>query len=282
MVWVLGGHAPSSSGHHRTTINMNFKLPSLLVTAALCLAPITSAQTGIVDVSVTADNVAYNMGFFDDMQQDIQCTTAGVLEGFKIRMATQDINVGLPVAVFLGSGPHVGTPVWSGTAFATTQGNWEWVFVDCSAAQIQLDVNDIFVIRVGDAIAPTPGVDFTCNQGWPNPFYNFDFFEQTGVQSLTRMTFETYMLPDPLVLIVTGTCGGAMTFDVTTGSGNYWLVYGSAGSSSPFGIDLDIANPQLATTMGAHISVNVPAGACGLTVQAIDMANFVASNPVVL
>lgn len=250
---------------------------------ALCLAGSASAQSGILDQAERHDNVAYNMGFFNDLQQDIQVGVDGKLEGFKIRMATQNIANGLPVAIGLGIGPHlIASAVWTGTAFATRSSASEWVFVDCSAANLVFSAGDFYTIMIGDQVNFSPNVDLTANSGWPVAFYPWGYYEDQSLRTYDRLTFETYVLIDPPVLAASGVCGSSMTFDVTNGTGNYWLVYGNAGSSTVFGIDLAMTNPALATTMGASLTVNVPAGACGKTLQAVDMANRIASNPVVL
>ncbi|MHC4839243.1 MAG: hypothetical protein ACYTF3_13865, partial [Planctomycetota bacterium] len=124
---------------------------SLLLAGTLAaLTTPAVAQSGTLDQSVTQDNVFWNMGFFNDMQQDVRCGLDGTLEGFSIRMGTQNVAVGLPVAIFLGPGPHIpsDTPVWTGTAFASQTSVPEWVFVDCSSAGIILTANDVFTIRV--------------------------------------------------------------------------------------------------------------------------------------
>jgi len=242
------------------------------------------AQNGVLDQAETHDNVAWNMTFFYDMQQDIRVGVDGTLEGFKIRMATTNLLAGHSVSVFLGPGPHFSseTPAWTGTAFASSQGNWEWVFVDCSSAAINLNVNDVFTIRVGDGIAPSGATDLTGNSGFPNAFYPEPFYETLVSQNTARLTFETYMLPPLPILSVTGTCGGSVTFDVANGSGNFYLVYGNAGSSVVHGINLDIANPTLATTMSSSLTAVVPSAGCGKTVQVVDMATLDVSNSVVL
>jgi|FLOH01.1.fsa_nt_gi hypothetical protein len=257
-----------------------FLVPAL----ALCAAGSLSAQTGTVDQSELHDNVGWNMGFFTDMQQNIEVGLDGQLEGIKIRMASQNTAVGLPVAIFDGPGPHPAhaTPAWSGMAYATQTFGWEWVWVDCSAANLGYHVWDVFTIRIGDGVNVAPGVSLTGNQGWPVYFYQPDFWEEQVLQSLTRLTFETYVLPFTLHLEATGSCGGVMTLDATHGSGNYWIVYGAAGISHPHGIDLQIANPQIATTMGNTFSAFVPAGACGFTLQLVDQLTHQASNPIVL
>jgi len=243
-----------------------------------------SAQSGVLDQAETHDNVAWNMTFYFDMQQDIRVGVDGTLEGFMIRMASLNMLAGHPVSIFLGPGPHLSseTPAWSGTAFATQAGNWEWVFVDCSSAGINLNVNDVYTIRVGDGIAPTGATDLTGNSGWPTAFYPEPFYETLQYRTTDRLTFETYMLPPLPILSVTGTCGGSMTFDVANGSGSFYLVYGNAGSTVIHGITLDIANPTLATTMSSSLTAVIPVAGCGKTVQVVDTATFGVSNPVVL
>jgi len=244
-----------------------------------------SAQSGVLDQSETHDNVTWNMNFFYDMQQDIRVGLDGTLEGFKIRMYTPNVLMGFPVAIFNGPGPHLNseTPAWSGTLFAPQANVFLWAFVDCSSAGINLSVNDVYTIRIGDGFATgATATDLTGNSGWPTAFYPEPFYETLQYQSLARLSFETYMLPTPPSLTVTGTCPGAITFDVANGTGNYWLVYGDAGSSVVRGITLAINNPALATTMTSSLTAVVPPAACGKTVQVVDMVNMVASNPVVL
>lgn len=258
------------------------RILSLVAAGALAVGA-APAQTGIVDVSVLQDNVGWNMAFFFDMQQDVRVETEGTLEGFSLRIATSAIGVGQPVSIFLGVGPHLpsAVPAWSGMVFASSVFNWEWVFADCSAAGLNFAVGDVFTIRVGDGVVASGG-DLTGNSGFPNPFYIEPFYEDLGFRNTDRLTFETFVLPTPPTLSVTGTCPGSVTFDVTNGTGNYFLVYGAAGSSTVRGVTLAIANPALATTMGATLSAVVPPAACGKTVQAVDMVNLVASNAVVL
>lgn len=261
---------------------MNLQIPSILLAAALCLTPSLSAQNGVLDQAVEQDNVFYNMAFFNDFQQNVEVGISGDLQGIEIQMSTTDISVGMAVSVFLGPGPHASTPAWTGTAYNTSVGVTEWVYVDCSSAGLNFNAGDIFTIRIGDTSILTPEISLVGNSGWPNPNYPHDFWEALSLRTLDRMTFRTYVEPPAPVLSATGVCGGSMTFDVTSGTGNYWLVYGNAGSSVVFGVDLAIDNPQLATTMGAQLIANVPAGACGKTVQAVDMQYMIASNPIVL
>jgi len=96
-------------------------------------------------------------------------------------------------------------------------------------------------------------------------------------------------------LAITGACPGLMTFDVTGGTafGGIALAYGPAGSftiggGSCAGTMIDISGPTLAGIFGADLngdlnfSATIPGGACGLTVQAVDLGSCGVSNPVVL
>jgi len=237
-----------------------------------------------LDQSELHEGVIWNMNYFNDMQQEIRVGLEGKLEGFKIRMSSLNIAVGLPVAIFNGIGPHPlsATPAWTGTAYVTQKSTWEWVFVDCSAANLPYSVFDTFTIRIGDGVNYSPGVSLTGNSGWPNPFYDPPFFESQVARNTDRLTFETYMLPLSLTLTATGSCGGVMTLDVEHGTGSYWIVYGDAGSSTVRGVDLMIANPAIAATMGPSLTTIVPASVCGKTVQVVDRTDYAVSNPVVL
>lgn len=182
-----------------------------LIAAGVLAAGAAPAQTGVVDQSVLQDNVGWNMGFFFDMQQDVRVGIDGTLEGFKIRIATQTIGLGQPVAVFVGPGPHLPTdvPAWSGTVFANSIGNWEWVFADCSSAGLIFSVGDVFTIRVGDGFVAVPG-DLTGNSGWPTAFYAEPFYEDLNFQSLDPLSFETFVTITPPTLsavVPSAACG---------------------------------------------------------------------------
>jgi hypothetical protein len=103
--------------------------------------------------------------------------------------------------------------------------------------------------------------------------------------------------PPPFTLAATGTCPGAMTLNTTNGTpnGNVAILYGLAGSftqNNPnkpcLGITLGIANPTVGAVIGADaagaaaLNFNAPGGACGRTVQAVDLGSCTASNAVVL
>ncbi len=153
---------------------------------SLALAGAASAQTGIIDQSNTAnDNVGWNMGFYYDMQQQIPITTTGQLEGFKIKIAADTFNKGLPVAIFFGPGPFppTATPLWSGTATPWYPGGYKETFVDLSLASLYFNAGDVITLRVGDGVAPVPGTSLVGNAGLNSPYYPQPFYEQ-GVQAL--------------------------------------------------------------------------------------------------
>lgn len=96
-------------------------------------------------------------------------------------------------------------------------------------------------------------------------------------------------------LSVTGTCGGPVTFSLSslTPGGQAALLYGPAGSTTkPSGVcagtTVGISGPSVGAMLTADangdavLNVNVPAGACGLTVQAVDVGTCTPTNAVVL
>ena len=96
-------------------------------------------------------------------------------------------------------------------------------------------------------------------------------------------------------LAKTGSCPGATTLTTSGGTagGLVAILYGNAGSrTKPSGLcagtTVSIANPSVAAVLSANgagsasLSFNAPAGACGKTVQAVDLQNCATSNTVVL
>lgn len=102
-------------------------------------------------------------------------------------------------------------------------------------------------------------------------------------------------LVDSVFLDVAGTLPGSVTLSASglTPNGFGIFVYGTAGtfivqSGTCAGLILDIANPTLssgflADPTGKHsLTVGLPAGAIGITLQVVDSTACLASNPVVL
>ena len=96
-------------------------------------------------------------------------------------------------------------------------------------------------------------------------------------------------------LSVTGTCPGTMTLSITgaTANDSVAVLYGPAGSTTKpsgtcAGTTVDIANPSIGAILGtdgsgaASLTFTAPSGACGLTVQAVDIASCTPTNAVVL
>jgi len=92
-----------------------------------------------------------------------------------------------------------------------------------------------------------------------------------------------------------GTCPGPMTLrvDGATPGGPVAIVHGPAGSYTRSGnpcngIVLGISNPTLGAIVGANgsgvatLSFNAPAGACGRTVQAVDVNTCATTNTIIL
>jgi hypothetical protein len=96
-------------------------------------------------------------------------------------------------------------------------------------------------------------------------------------------------------LAKSGSCPGPVTLSTAGGTANsaVALLYGIPGSTTkPSGIcagtTVSLANPQLAAMLvanasgAASLSFNAPAGACGRSVQAVDIASCATSNTIVL
>jgi len=101
--------------------------------------------------------------------------------------------------------------------------------------------------------------------------------------------------PSGPALSASGSCPGATTLRFTncTANSGVAVLYGNAGSftkpGNPCGgLVLGISNPTLGAILGsdgagaASLTFNAPAGACGKTVQGVDIASCTATNTVVL
>lgn len=106
---------------------------------------------------------------------------------------------------------------------------------------------------------------------------------------------DNWDLGDGPSLSMTGACPGPVTLDMSgmTASGSVAIAYGAAGSfvipSGPCaGLVIDISGPTLAGFFTADaagdlsISTTLPAGVCGLTVQAVDMSSCTKTNTITL
>jgi hypothetical protein len=175
------------------------RLLALSCVSALAAAPL-AAQIGVVDQDNTShDNVSWNLGILDDLQQEIAVGINGQLVGFTLKLSSQSPSVGLPVALFRGYGPHApsAVPLWTGMAYAPSASFALDVYVDCSSAALQVTTSDILTLRCGDATTPTPGVGLTGNYGQSAPFYSPSFYEQGRPEILYRIYFRSHVLACP-------------------------------------------------------------------------------------
>lgn len=179
------------------------RLLALSCAAALAAAPL-AGQIGTVDQDNTShDNVGWNMGVLDDLQQELAVGLSGQLVGFTLKLSSQNLSQGLPLALFRGTGPHApnAVPLWTGIAYAPSAAFSREVYVDCSSAALLVTPSDVLTLRCGDAVAPTPGVSLTGNYGINAPFYTPFFYEQGRFEFLYRLWFRSHVLTCPSGII---------------------------------------------------------------------------------
>ena len=237
-------------------------------------------------------------------QAEVQAGVTGRLEGFEMEFLGAATGSHIDVRVRLGSGWNTGPEVWSGS-FDTALAAWATHFFDTSAANIQLQAGDLFVIELqgndthmnigGSYVAPAIG-----NALYPNYLYlnGPGCFADCG----WRIGFHTYMQPGGgLQLAIGGTCGGPMTVQVSGGTpnGRAAIVYcfGPGGptaippGNACAGTMLDLNSTAVVRDFvdlgpsgnGQTGPVNIPSGACGtVRVQAVDLGTCLTSNVVQL
>lgn len=275
-------------------------MASHLMNPLLLLALLAPAQTGTLDQSSPMGNAWFNVGVNSlTWQIEIKTGIAGTLEGFEVEISSANIGSTVDFEVIRGGGWNVGAPLWSGTlATAVGGSSWERFFVDVSSAGINLSAGELWVIRtVGNSTAGIRG-EYVAPPGtppYPQPLYlnGPGCFADCG----WRIGFNTYMLTGPSGphLTLTGACPGPVTLSFTgaTPFTNLAVLHGPAGSfvknSNPcFGLALAINNPSLGgfVPMNANgagaLFFNAPPGACGRTVQGVDLTSCLPSNPIVL
>lgn len=270
---------------------------TLLLSLVLGLAsPTLFAQTGTLDQSSPFGNAWFNGGTNVLVwQAEVACGVAGQLNGFELEI--QGVaGATLDVSVKLGSGWNVGAPVFSSTLTSTGTGTWERVYVDTSAAGINLNTGSLFVIEMvgntgmgirGEYVAP-PGTP-----PYPEELYlnGPGCFADCG----WRIGFNTWMGQGGPSLSKTGTCPGPVTLTVTnaTPGGPVAMLYGPAGSftynGSPCtGLTINISQPTLAGMINANgagvanVSFNAPPGLCGRTIVGVDIRACAPTNTIIL
>ena len=182
---------------------------------------------------------------------------------------------------------------WSTSAVGCTRG--AGVAYEASSDTLIIGGRDQSSIFVVDPDTGALVDSWVANDGGNNPqglaATNSGTVWQTSWNSNLLSEFDTGGGASGPSLSISGTCPGLITIDVT-GAGAFAgvaLAYGAAGSftipggACP-GTVLGISGPTLAGIFGADasgtlsLSVNVPAGLCGLTVQAVDTGSCSASN----
>jgi hypothetical protein len=234
-------------------------------------------------------------------QTDVRCGIAGQLEGFEIECAGQ-VGATIDLRIRMGGGWSTNPVVWSGS-YTNSTGSTEIGWLDTSAANIQLNAGDLFLIEwqgtgtglwmTGTYAAPpaTPAYPELIYLNAPGCFADCGW----------RIGFNTYMTQggggpqlstSPIVggqqatLSVTGaTPANAVGFAASVvGQGPSTVPAGPCGS-----VTLDLSQPIVrlailpADALGnASFTGNVPAALSGRTIwlQAFDVGSCTATNMV--
>lgn len=180
-----------------------------------------------------------------------------------------------------------GIQLASGTGTASPSSwldvSWPAVSVTPGATYYLVFSTTITLCYGGDVFDGYPNGMVFANPGF-NAFPGYDY------------TFRTYnSCGSSPTLAKVGTCPGPVTLNVTncTPGGNVAVIHGQAGASvrsgNPCnGMVLGILNPSFGGMLTANgsgsasLSFNAPAGACGRSVQAVDVASCTPTNVIVL
>jgi hypothetical protein len=231
---------------------------------------------------------------------DINCTAAGTAANIEVWY--------IPGTSFGNESSGVG---WTliGNYNGTSAGQDLPTFMDMTGNGVTFSAGSTYGIYVNLTSYPTQSFRYTNGTAGGDLYSNADVSLLTnagngdggfgGSVFQTRnwngtMYYETTGGGGP-ALSVTGACPGTVTIDVTgaTSLASVALVYGAAGSFTVpggpcAGLVLDIASPTLAVVLvadaagDASLSTTLPGGACGITMQAVDLGGCLASNTVIL
>jgi len=231
---------------------------------------------------------------------DINCTIAGT---------TADVEVWYATGTSFGIETNPASWTLLGTYAGTSAGQDLPTNIDMAGNGMTFVAGQTYGIFVNLISYPTQTLKYTNGTTGGDLFSNADLTLLTnagngsggiGGGSLfqTRNWNGTMYYdagPSGPSLSVTGACPGTVTFDIAgaTPFAGVALAYGGAGSftipsGSCAGTVVDIASPTLATILGADAAGSVtftaviPAGACGLTVQAVDLGACAPTNTIVL
>ncbi len=259
----------------------------LSLAGAVLAAPLLSAQ--VIDVDQPSVNTVMAAFYQPDLAQSF------------IPNASDCVGAGVSMAAAWGLGgtftvelwtalPNAGGQMLASGTVSATPGTWADVF--WSAVPVTPGVTYYLVFRCtdggmaieGDVYNPYPGGQVYANSGFgsfPGFDYTFHTWTSGGGSSFT--------------LAKTGSCPGAATISVSgaTPNGTVAMAYGVPGAftipSGPCaGVNLGLSAPTLAGFFSADgsgnlsLSPSLPAGVCGLSLQAVDMSSCTASNVVML
>jgi len=256
----------------------------LISLLALSLAGPLSAQT--VDVDQPSDTVCMAIFSQGDLAQSFKPTVSSC-SGASLFMR---VGIGSSETVFISlydNLPTLGGIVLASGSVVGNPGTWADVFwpsvpVTAGTTYFLVFSSSAGTMCVaGDTANPYPDGQVYANPGFGS-FPTFDY------------TFRTWV-DGGLTLSVSGVCPGPVQISLSgaTPNGSVAFAYGLSGSfvlppGSCMGTVLDISSPTLAAIIGADgggsiaLAPALPAGLCGLTLQAVDLTSCSVSNTVVL
>lgn len=213
------------------------------------------------------------------------------------------LRVSLSTAGAQGNGDSAAPSISAdGRFIAFESGATNLVAGDTNAAR-DIFLRDVLLSQTVRSSVSTGGAqaDRQCIDPAISPDGRFIVFESAatnlvaGDTNLAADIFKRDGGPRGVVLAKSGSCPGPVTFTASgaTPSRLVAFAYGNAGSFTLAippcaGLVLNIANPTLAALITANtvgeavLSLTAPPGACGLTLQAVDVATCEKSNAVVL
>lgn len=290
----LGAQSLSTSDDGQTSLNLNgAQGPAVQAPGSLTTTFASNNQFAgnMFDITPNADLTLTAI--------DINCTSAGTT-------ATVDVYYATGTSFGIESSAASWTLI--GTYSGVSAGQDLPTNIDMTGNGVTFAAGTTYGIYVALTSYPTQSFRYTNGSAGGDTFSNADVTLLTNAglsdAGFSGSIFQTRNWngtmyydagPSGPSLTVTGTCPGPVTLDIAgaTPFGGVALAYGPAGtfsipSGSCAGTSLDIGAPTLATILGADaggavsFSVTLPAGACGLTVQAVDLGACVASNSAVL
>ncbi len=261
----------------------------LILSALIACGAATSVSAQqCLDQNASTDN-ACMAGFGQtDLAQSFKQSAAGNINGAGIYMGPYGSPETLTISLWSALPNAGGTMLASGSGVASPN---SWFDVSWNCVNITPNVTYYLVFSStasmcyeGDVYNGYPHGNVFANPGFGS-FPSYDY------------TFRTYNCcgGSGPTLAKSGSCPGPMTLNATNCTPNspVAILYGPAGSFTKNGnpcngLQLGISNPTLAAILGANgsgnasLSFNAPAGACGRTVQGVDIASCTPTNTLIL